>query len=189
MLGARNGLAHSHSLLFRGAADAFPELGALRRRRYRGQRPCGGQEEQAAHRCFVVSRVQCACQQCSLAELVVACESCTRRDCTNRCSTLVLRLNTCSTQVLRNKVVAAGSQPISMQQCCERPKTKSAEGRISSWHSSLATLECVRIEEVAARLPKNRAGWTQSTCTSHRLRVRQGVKRPRSLSRRCKVEP
>ena len=63
--------------------------------------------------------------QCSLAELVVACESCTRRDCTNRCSTLVLRLNTCSTQVLRlDKVVAAGSQPISMQQCCERAKAK-----------------------------------------------------------------
>ena len=82
LLGARNGLAHSHSLLFRGAADAFAELGALRRRRYRGQRTCGGQEEQAAHRCFVVSRVHCLRASSSLAEVVVTCESCTRRDCT-----------------------------------------------------------------------------------------------------------
>ena len=50
-LRTRHGLADSDRLLLRGAADAFPELGALRRRRYRGQRPCGGQEEQAAHFC------------------------------------------------------------------------------------------------------------------------------------------
>jgi len=48
--GACYSFSDSHRLLLGGAADAFPELGALRRRRYRGQRPCGRYEEQGSHR-------------------------------------------------------------------------------------------------------------------------------------------
>ena len=122
-------ISDSHRLLFRGAADAFPELGALRRRRYRGQRPCGGQEEQAAHFCaarrwhfaLLLDDVPAVC---SLAELVVTCESC---DCTNRCkkrgdlSKYVHHASPASREAVCGRQERDLDQQ--NQQCCERAKT------------------------------------------------------------------